>query len=110
MRMARVLGHVTLNRKLPEFPAGQLLIVEAMDPAALEDLGRGKLPGKRSKPMPEALVVFDRLGAGVGQIVAVSEGREATAPFYPQKVPADAYCSAILDTLQCEDGPTINVS
>ena len=39
------------------------------------------------------------LGAGVGQLVAVSEGREATMPFHPKRVPYDAYCAAILDSV-----------
>jgi ethanolamine utilization protein EutN len=50
--------------------------------------------------MPQSLVVFDSLGAGVGQVIAVSEGREAAAPFYPRSVPVDAYCAAILDQIE----------
>ena len=49
------------------------------------------------QPMPESLVVFDCLGAGIGQFIAVSEGREAALPFFPDPVPVDAYCGAILD-------------
>jgi microcompartment protein CcmK/EutM len=42
-------------------------------------------------------VVYDELGAGVGHRIAITEGREAAQPFYPEVKPIDAYCSAILD-------------
>lgn len=97
MRICRVLGHVTLSRKLPELAAGQLLIAEALDADAM-----AKLPAKtnRKAPMPESLVVIDQLGAGLEQLIAVSEGAEATMPFRPQSVPVDAYASAILDAIE----------
>jgi len=96
MRLARVLGTVTLNRRLPDLRAGQLLIADAFDAHVLREYPRVV---KRDKPMPDSLIVFDPLGAGVGQIIAVSEGGEATQPFRPQRVPIDAYCAAIIDEL-----------
>jgi ethanolamine utilization protein EutN len=97
MRIARVIGTVTLSRKLPDLRPGQLLIAEAFDGHALRGtFGEGR-PTRRDKPMPEALVVFDQLGAGVGQAIAVSEGREACMPFWPDRVPIDAYSAAIID-------------
>ena len=77
MRLARVMGTVTMTKKLSDLQPGRYLICEAFD--------------------GQALVVFDDLGAGEGQIIAVSEGREATMPWYPQNVPIDAYCAAIID-------------
>ena len=47
----------------------------------------------------EEIAVFDELGAGVGSRIAISEGREAAMPFYPEVKPIDAYNAAILDTL-----------
>lgn len=96
MRLARVIGTVTLNRKLPDLKAGRYLIAEALDGRALRGVSQG---AAREKPMPESLVVFDQLGAAVGQVIAVSEGREAAMPFWPDKVPLDAYNAAILDTV-----------
>jgi microcompartment protein CcmK/EutM len=96
MRLARVLGQVTLNQRTPELKNGALLICEAMDAAGLEDPARFQ---SRQKPMPESLVVFDRHGAGVGDLIAFTEGGEAAQPFRPEKVPVDAYCAAIIDTL-----------
>jgi len=48
----------------------------------------------------EPFVVFDELGAGIGSRIAVSEGTEAAAPFYPEVKPIDAYNAAILDQLE----------
>ena len=51
--------------------------------------------------------MYDHLGAGVGELVAFSESREACMPFYPEKrVPIDAYCSAILDAVQVTERET----
>ena len=96
MRIARVIGTVTLNRSLPELQPGRYLIVVSLDEVALAGLDR--LAG-RGQPMPESLVVFDHLGAGVGEHICVSEGGEATMPFRPDRVPVDAYCAAILDQI-----------
>ena len=35
MRIARVIGHVTLHRRLPELPGGALLLVDVLDEQAL---------------------------------------------------------------------------
>ncbi|MCE9590408.1 MAG: EutN/CcmL family microcompartment protein [Planctomycetes bacterium] len=97
MRIARVIGTVTLGRQVPDLKPGRYLIAEALDGRALKGLDR-KAP--REKPMPESLIVFDDMGVGVGQIIAVSEGREACMPWYPEKVPVDAYAAAILDQIE----------
>ena len=96
MRIGRVLGTVTMNRMLSSLQPGRYLICEALDQDGLLQ------PDKfvdRKQEMPESLVVFDRLGAGVGQLIAFSEGREASVPFLPKSVPMDAYSAAIIDTI-----------
>ena len=45
----------------------------------------------------------DQLGAGNGSRIALSESREAAAPFYPEIKPIDAYNAAILDHLTVEE-------
>lgn len=97
MRIARVKGYLTMSRKLEALRPGRWLICDTFDAAALAGCDR---EAPRAKPMPEALVVYDELGAGVGQVIAVSEGREAAQPFWPQRVPIDAYCAAILDRVE----------
>jgi len=100
MRIARVTGHVTLAPRLPELKEGRLMIVETLDGSALQGHDN-RAP--RSSAMPQSLVVYDELGAHEGQLIALSEGGEATQPFRPDRVPVDAYCAAILDTLSLED-------
>ena len=102
MRIARVIGSVTLGRKLPELPGGSLRLAEPLDGPAVRSPAAS---ARRSSPTPEALVVFDELGAGEGQLIAVSEGREATMPFHPRKAPIDAYAAAILDTVHIDEKP-----
>ena len=99
MRLARVHGQVTLGKRAPELKAGALLICEAMDGRGLKDPMGFQT---REKPMPESLVVFDRFGAGVGDLIAFAEGGEAAQPFRPERVPVDAYCAAIIDQVHVE--------
>jgi ethanolamine utilization protein EutN len=94
MRLGLVIGKVVMSRQVPDLKPGSWLIVEAVDADGLERITTFT---RRTKPMPESLVVYDRLGAGIDDLIAFSEGGEATQPFRPEKVPIDAYCAAILD-------------
>jgi ethanolamine utilization protein EutN len=104
MRIAWVTGKVTLHQREPSLRAGALLICEALDETLLELFCNGAAPAfrPRAKPAAESLVVHDTLGAGVGDLIAVSEGPEAANPFRPAVVPLDAGCAAILDHLSIE--------
>jgi microcompartment protein CcmK/EutM len=78
-----------MNRLYDTLVGGRFLIVEVQD--------RFALAGKPRKTS-EALVCYDHLGAGPGDVIAFTESREACMPFYPEKrVPLDAYNAAILD-------------
>jgi ethanolamine utilization protein EutN len=90
MRIAKILGSVTLNRPHPTMVGGRLRLAAAL---TQEELRAG------ADPAAETFVVWDDLGAGVGSLIAVSEGAEAAAPFRPDAKPIDAYCAAILDNL-----------
>ncbi|MBI1369070.1 MAG: carbon dioxide concentrating mechanism protein CcmL [Planctomycetes bacterium] len=94
MRLAWVMGNLTLSQRDAQLRAGSYLICEAVDAAGLDDLSHFK---PRKSPMPESLIVYDRYGAGVGSLIAFTEGGEAASPFYPDDVPCDAYCAAIID-------------
>jgi len=91
MRIADVIGRVTLNKHHPALQGATWLLAV---PLTLEGLA-GK-PAGRGEP----IVVYDELGAGTGARIAVSEGAEAAAPFHPNTKPVDAYDAAILDTLE----------
>ena len=99
MRIGRVIGNCVLSRKESNLVAGSFLIVDVFDHHALNN---HKQNATRKSPMQDTLVVFDELGAGIGAIVSISEGAEATMPFYPKRVPIDAYVSAILDQLELD--------
>ena len=93
MRIGKVIGTVTLNRWHPSLTGARLKLVI---PQSWDNL-----TGKGDRSMGE-IAVLDELGAGVGSQIALSEGREAAMPFYPDVKPIDAYNAAILDTLQLE--------
>lgn len=99
MRLAWVTGKVTMTRRLAELKPGSWLICEAVDAEGLSDMTRQQ---PRRKPMPESLVVFDQLGAGVGDLIAFSEGAEATQPLRPDRVPIDAISTAIIDSVRID--------
>ncbi|MHC4562694.1 MAG: EutN/CcmL family microcompartment protein [Planctomycetota bacterium] len=91
MRIATVIGKLTLNRAMPDIVPGSFLLVRVADRGTLAGANDGK---------DEMLVTYDKLGAREGDRVGISEGREATAPFLPAKVPYDCYCGCILDNIE----------
>ena len=99
MRIGKVVGRICLNTTYPTLVGGRFLIVAIQD--------RFSLAGQPRKTT-EHLVCYDHLGAGVGEMIAVSESREACMPFYPEKiVPLDAYCSAIIDHIVVKDAAAV---
>lgn len=90
MRIAEVIGRVTLSRVHPSLRNARLLIALPMPREALAE---------GSAKRGEEVIVYDDLGAGPGQMIAMSEGREAANPFGKNKTPVDAYCAALLDQI-----------
>lgn len=97
MRIAEVIGRVTLSRWTPALTGGRWLVAVPLSQPAL----RGGTEGRG-----EPLVVYDDLGAGPGTRIAVSEGVEAAVPFIPKFVPIDAYNAAILDAVEIYPEPS----
>ena len=93
MRIAEVIGTVTLSRVHPTLRGARWLIGV---PYSLKGL-------KLEQPDGEDLVIYDNLGAGSGNQIAFSESAEAAAPFYPEDKPVDAYCAAILDNITIKE-------
>ena len=84
--MGTVIGRVTLSVRSPKYTGERLLLT---------------LPWKTDtfsgvEKFDPAIVVYDQLGGGVGQHIAISEGREAACPF-EKPTPVDAYCAALVD-------------
>ena len=87
MRIADIIGTVTLSRGHPSLTGGRWLIGV---PFSLEALQKGQPDG-------EDMVIYDQLGAGVGSRIGFAESVAASAPFFPDKKPIDAYCACLLD-------------
>ena len=90
MRIAEVMGRVTLSRVHPNLKGGRYILAF---PMPMEALTEGS--AKRG----EEVVAFDPLGAGPGSLIGLSEGREAANPFGKVKTPVDAYCACLLDRI-----------
>jgi microcompartment protein CcmK/EutM len=98
MRIAKVIGKITLVQTMPEVLPGSYLVVRPCN--------RGTLMGK-NEGADETVVMYDPLASREGDLTGMVEGREATAAFYPKKVPYDAYNCCILDTLDYQ--PVLDV-
>ena len=90
MRIGEVIGKVSLSKWHPTLDAARWLLTVPLTQAGIagEPSGRG-----------EPFVVYDELGAGEGCRLAITDGAEASAPFYPDVKPIDAYNAAILDNI-----------
>jgi len=91
--MGEVIGKLTLNTADEKLIGGRLLIVQPFDPKSLRD---------NEPSTSEPLVVYDELGAGLGERVGFSEGREAAMPFYPDRVAIDSYVACLIDEVTYE--------
>ena len=94
MRLATVIGRVTLSKTVPSLIGGRWLIVS---PFTREHFQQGSEtpPGMSKDP---SLVVYDDLGGGVGQTIGFIEGREAASPF-EKPTPIDAINAALVDEI-----------
>lgn len=109
MKIAKVLGDLTLSRWHPLLAGGSYRLVAPLDLnelASLAPLGEGATIGAPSLiPRAEELVAYDNLGVGVGSLIALAEGGEAAQPFSPHDKPIDAYNAAILDSVRVAEAP-----
>jgi len=91
MKFATIIGRVTLSRHDPSYKGARFLVGLpcGSQPVDLEE-----------RPLPKAhsIVIYDNLGATLGDHVGYTDGGEAAAPF-ADPTPCDAYNSAILDTV-----------
>ena len=89
MQMARVIGDVVATHKDPAFEGIKLMLVQPI--------------GADGKDVGRVLVAVDSVGAGVGETVFFVRGREASFPFHPTEVPADAGIVGIVDQYSVAD-------
>jgi len=90
MRIAEIIGRVTLSRGHSALPSGRFVIVLPLPRSALVD---------GSTDRGEELVAFDPLGVREGDRIGLSEGGEAANPFGKIKTPIDAYIACLLDQI-----------
>jgi microcompartment protein CcmK/EutM len=83
MQLAKVIGDVVATVKDANLNSIKLLLLQPLDPD-------GKSSGR-------TLVAIDAVGAGVGETVFFVRGKEASFPFHPLEVPADAGIVGIVD-------------
>jgi len=83
MQIARVIGDVVTTIKDANLSGIKLLVLQPLDPD-------GNSTGR-------TLVAVDAVGAGVGETVFFVRGKEASFPFHPIEVPADAGIVGIVD-------------
>ena len=83
MQLGRVVGTVVLNNRNAALEGVTLLLVQPMS-SSREPVGR-------------VIVAADSVGAGTGEDVFFVRGKEASFPFYPVEVPADAGIVGIVD-------------
>lgn len=91
MRIARVIGSVTLSRAHETMVGLPLRLVEVVQ--AFDDQQQMVFD-------VEQVVTCDLLAAGEGELIAMAEGPEAAQPFRPEIKPVDANSAAILDSLE----------
>jgi microcompartment protein CcmK/EutM len=90
MQLARVIGDVVSTRKESAYEGIALLLIQPLS-AGGEPVGR-------------PLVAVDAVGAGVGERVFFVRGKEASFPFHPTEVPADAGIVGIVDHWSTAEG------
>ena len=84
MQLGRVVGTVVVSVKNDTLEGVKLLLVQPMSSARA--------------PLGRVIVAADSVGAGVGEEVFFVRGKEASFPFYPIEVPADAGIVGIVDS------------
>lgn len=93
MRIAQIVGTVTLSQMHPSYRGARLKLAL---PLSLSNLAGD------SEPDYDPVVVWDELGVGIGDRIALAEGPEAAQPFRPEMKPVDAYNAAILDRIDLD--------
>jgi microcompartment protein CcmK/EutM len=83
MQLAKVIGDIVATRKDDNLSGTTLLVLQ---PLGADGAAAGR-----------TLVAVDSVGAGVGETVFFVRGKEASFPFYPVEVPADAGVVGIVD-------------
>jgi microcompartment protein CcmK/EutM len=83
MYIGKVIGRVVSTVKDPGLAAQRLLIVQPLTPLL--------------EPTGKQIVCTDAIGAGAGELVYWTRGKESSFPFLPVEVPTDTTIVGIID-------------
>jgi ethanolamine utilization protein EutN len=83
MQLAKVIGDIVVTHKDATLTGIKLMVLQ---PIGADGSNAGR-----------TLVAVDAVGAGVGETVFFVRGKEASFPFYPTEVVADAGIVGIVD-------------
>ena len=91
MKLGKVIGRVVCTTKLAVFDGLTLLLVQPMD--------------EQQRESGDALVAFDTVQAGDGDLVIYETSKEAGWTLREWFTPADAAIIGIIDQIHAEGGP-----
>ena len=86
MLLAKVVGNVVATVKDPGLSGQKLLVIQPIAPSG--------------EPKGSPLVALDAVGVGVSERVFYVRGKEASFPFLPDHVPADAGIVGKVDSIE----------
>ncbi|SMO82988.1 EutN/CcmL family microcompartment protein [Propioniciclava tarda] len=96
MRIARVVGSAVSTIKVDSLKGAKLLVV--------------RYASASDEPQGEPFVAVDAIGAGVGELVLLSEGSAGRHTSTTTTAPVDAVIFAILDSLEVDGVTTFRKS
>ena len=89
MLLAKVVGNVVATFKDPGLFGQKLLVIQPLSPSG--------------EPNGACLIALDAVGVGVSERVFYVRGKEASFPFLPDHVPADAGIVGKVDRVDLEE-------
>jgi ethanolamine utilization protein EutN len=85
MLLGRIIGNVVCTMKDPALIGQKLLIVQPLD--------------RKGRDKGRPIVALDAVGAGAGETIYWCRGKEASFPFLPSQLPAEATIVGIVDSV-----------
>jgi len=89
MMLGRIIGNVVCTMKDPALIGQKLLIVQPLD--------------RKGRDTGRPVVALDAVGAGAGETIYWCRGKEASFPFLPAALPAEATIVGIVDSVNIPD-------
>jgi ethanolamine utilization protein EutN len=93
MQLGIVVGRLWSTIKNPGLLSQRMLVVQPVTPE-LADTGK-------------QLICLDSVGAGAGELIYWTRGKEASFPFLPEEVPTEATITGIVDKVTVRRAGTL---